>query len=245
MSGEFHKPAIQDAKAFLKTQPYICVKCKKFTDRLRYYCENCGNKKSLRKATKDDFIQYVKSKPIIVQNQNSKFDRNLYRVRTQKSVQESETKPKSKDLIYKCNSCGIKLPSGYKFCPSCGAKLEYETCRGCGIKLTIGYKFCPSCGLKLIHEEEPLDKLKEQLVPIPKESLSMSEDLEPTQNIQEAPLIPISEDTQLPSEYLELIPTKQKKKYKLTFYECKFCGMKLSSKATFCIQCGTIIKSKL
>ncbi|MFX1476831.1 MAG: zinc ribbon domain-containing protein [Promethearchaeota archaeon] len=235
MSGEFHKPLIQDAKAFLKAQPYICVKCKKFTDTLRYYCENCGDKNSLRKATTDDYEQYVKNKLLIVQNQ----------VKEQKSIQKLETKPKSKDLIYKCDNCGIKLPSAYKFCPSCGSKLYYENCRGCGRELPIGYKFCPSCGLNLIHEEEPLIKLREQLVPIPKELQPMSEDLETTQNIQEDQLIPISEDTQTPSEDLQLIPTKQKKKYKLTFYECKFCGMKLSSNATFCIQCGTIIKNKL
>jgi predicted amidophosphoribosyltransferase len=259
MSGEFHKPLIQDAKAFLKAQPYFCINCKKFTDTFRYNCENCGTKNSLRKATIHDFEEYVKSKPIIVQNQ----------IKAQKPIPKSESKPKSKDLMYKCMSCGIKLPSGYKFCPSCGSKINYEICRGCGRKLPNGYKFCPSCGLKLIHKEEPPEELKEQLVPIPKESRSMREDLESPQNIQEDQLIPISKDTQLNRETLEsvqikkedqlqatveddqlsnedekLIPTQQKKKYKLAFYDCKFCGLKLPRSVKFCVQCGMIIKER-
>ena len=56
MSGEFHKPLVQDRKAFLKAQPYFCIICKNFTDILREVCENCGNKGSLRKATKEDFL---------------------------------------------------------------------------------------------------------------------------------------------------------------------------------------------
>ncbi len=38
---------------------------------------------------------------------------------------------------------------------------------------------------------------------------------------------------------------KRKKKHKITYYTCKFCGLKLPKKANFCIQCGTIIKNNL
>lgn len=37
---------------------------------------------------------------------------------------------------------------------------------------------------------------------------------------------------------------KKKKKQKITYHTCKFCGLKLPKKARFCIQCGTIIKNK-
>lgn len=58
VSKEFHRPLIQDRKAFLKAQPFICDNCNRFTDVLREYCEHCGAKNSLRKATKEDFDQY-------------------------------------------------------------------------------------------------------------------------------------------------------------------------------------------
>ncbi len=43
---------------YLETFPYFCENCKKFTYMLREYCENCGNKDSLRKATKEDYLKY-------------------------------------------------------------------------------------------------------------------------------------------------------------------------------------------
>ncbi|MFX0141619.1 MAG: hypothetical protein ACFFDN_48725, partial [Candidatus Hodarchaeota archaeon] len=61
MSEEFNLPLIQDRKAFLKAQPLFCVNCKKFTDIFRQYCEHCGSKNSLRKATKTDFNKYIKN----------------------------------------------------------------------------------------------------------------------------------------------------------------------------------------
>jgi hypothetical protein len=55
-----HHPLIHDRKEFLKAQPFFCDECKTFTDSLLEYCENCGTKNSLRKATKDDFKFYTK-----------------------------------------------------------------------------------------------------------------------------------------------------------------------------------------
>ncbi len=43
---------------YLETFPYFCGNCKKFTYMLREYCENCGSKDSLRKATKEDYFKY-------------------------------------------------------------------------------------------------------------------------------------------------------------------------------------------
>ncbi|MFW9948205.1 MAG: hypothetical protein ACFFDX_15375 [Candidatus Odinarchaeota archaeon] len=59
-SADYHRPLIQDKKEFLKAQPFFCGECKTFTDLLLEYCENCGTKDSLRKATKNDFKFYVK-----------------------------------------------------------------------------------------------------------------------------------------------------------------------------------------
>jgi len=61
-SEDYHKPLVQDRRAFLEHQPLICNKCKAFTDTLREYCENCGAKNSFRKATELDFERYMKKK---------------------------------------------------------------------------------------------------------------------------------------------------------------------------------------
>ena len=59
-SVDYDKPLIQDRDAFLKAQPFFCVECQKFTDTIREYCEHCGTKNSLRKATKRDFDLHIK-----------------------------------------------------------------------------------------------------------------------------------------------------------------------------------------
>jgi membrane protease subunit (stomatin/prohibitin family) len=44
-----------------------------------------------------------------------------------------------------CPKCGATLPQGAKFCPSCGAAIQ-AACQKCGAKLEPGAKFCPNCG---------------------------------------------------------------------------------------------------
>lgn len=44
-----------DDKLFKKTYPYVCDSCGEFTHTLTEYCEKCGEKDSLRKATKQDY----------------------------------------------------------------------------------------------------------------------------------------------------------------------------------------------
>ena len=51
-----------------------------------------------------------------------------------------------------CPKCGAQVPSGAKFCPGCGEKVEAMTggfCPQCGKKLEPGTKFCPQCGTKV------------------------------------------------------------------------------------------------
>jgi len=45
---------------YLEAFPYFCENCKKFIYMLREYCENCGSKDSLRKATIEDFERHIK-----------------------------------------------------------------------------------------------------------------------------------------------------------------------------------------
>jgi rRNA maturation endonuclease Nob1 len=47
-----------DSKLFKKTYRYICDSCKEFTHTLSEYCEKCGEKDSLRNATKEDYKKY-------------------------------------------------------------------------------------------------------------------------------------------------------------------------------------------
>lgn len=58
-SVEHQSPLTQNRKAFLKAQPFICDKCKKFTDTLREICETCGSHNSIREAKKLDFKQFI------------------------------------------------------------------------------------------------------------------------------------------------------------------------------------------
>jgi len=44
-----------DQKLFKKTYPYVCSSCGKFTHTESEYCESCGKKNVIVKATKEDF----------------------------------------------------------------------------------------------------------------------------------------------------------------------------------------------
>ena len=47
-----------------------------------------------------------------------------------------------------CPHCGVQIPQGSKFCPSCGKKATVEkvACVHCGAGIAEGAKFCPECG---------------------------------------------------------------------------------------------------
>jgi len=45
-----------------------------------------------------------------------------------------------------CVKCGIVVPTGQKFCGSCGATQEGQPCPKCKAAVPAGQKFCGSCG---------------------------------------------------------------------------------------------------
>lgn len=60
-----------------------------------------------------------------------------------------DTPKQAKTLGVKC-ACGATVPSGAKFCPECGQKLNVKRfCHECGAEISSGGKFCPECGAKL------------------------------------------------------------------------------------------------
>jgi membrane protease subunit (stomatin/prohibitin family) len=63
----------------------------------------------------------------------------------QENTQTSPTHPH--EGLTPCTSCNTMIPTGVKFCPSCGAgQKPAPTCLTCNAALIPGAKFCPSCG---------------------------------------------------------------------------------------------------
>ncbi|MDR3311153.1 MAG: zinc ribbon domain-containing protein [Oscillospiraceae bacterium] len=58
--------------------------------------------------------------------------------------------------VVKCANCGADIPSATLFCPTCGAKNEYQSyadantkkCPSCGANMALDAVFCTSCGQK-------------------------------------------------------------------------------------------------
>jgi len=193
---DFDRPLTQDREAFLKAQPFVCDNCKKFTDILREYCENCGGKDSLRIATKDDFNQRIKiAEPIS----------EVYQLK----AEEAQLQPPISE--------GDERKGTY--CVHCGANIEE------------GRPYCHNCG-KLVLKIKPEEKQVNQpliIEPIEEEVLVEKELV--AEELIEEEILP--EEEVVVKEQIEEI-----------FFFCKFCGIKLDKKASFCTQCGTAVKRK-
>ena len=96
----------------------------------------------------------------------------------------------------KCPSCGQMLPSGSRFCTSCGTAInqpaavkpvqEGITCPACGKKLPMGLRFCTECGSE-IPEAKPLEPSQDEKQTendIPKEKLSIDQQIELLQKLK-------------------------------------------------------------
>jgi len=63
-----------------------------------------------------------------------------------------------------CPKCGAMVPSGNRFCPSCGGPMAPQAaaagppCPKCGQPTAAGAKFCPSCGASLAPPPPPTPK---------------------------------------------------------------------------------------
>ncbi|MFX1235739.1 MAG: hypothetical protein ACFFBY_14490, partial [Promethearchaeota archaeon] len=49
----------QRTKDYTKTFRYICSNCHEFANTLREYCESCGAKDTLKRATREDYHNYL------------------------------------------------------------------------------------------------------------------------------------------------------------------------------------------
>ncbi|MFW9942209.1 MAG: hypothetical protein ACFFFT_14315 [Candidatus Thorarchaeota archaeon] len=57
-----------DYKLFKKTYPFVCDKCGEFAHTKYDFCDKCGAEDTLRKALKEDYINYKKKKKLMFLN---------------------------------------------------------------------------------------------------------------------------------------------------------------------------------
>ncbi len=112
----------------------------------------------------------------------------------------------------RCVHCGAELPSGGKFCPHCGQRLEeMRPCARCGAALRADDRFCARCGAPVTGEapaetgealtlpSEPNEygfRLGQIAVPLPSADVAGRTESAPPQP-EEEPLTPPAE----PAEY--------------------------------------------
>ena len=66
------------------------------------------------------------------------------------TMAETSQETMAKKPANKCPKCGAEVPTGAKFCPGCGEKLNVQRfCSNCGQPLKEGDKFCANCGTKV------------------------------------------------------------------------------------------------
>ncbi len=96
----------------------------------------------------------------------------------------------------KCPSCGQMLPSGSRFCTSCGAAIDKPAvvkpvqegiiCPTCGKKLPMGLRFCTECGSEIPEavSAESSQSEKQTEKDSPKEKLSIDQQIELLQKLK-------------------------------------------------------------
>ncbi len=61
-------------------------------------------------------------------------------------------------MNWNCGNCGAEIEYGTKFCPNCGANINWDeseityTCNNCGEKFKGKVAFCPHCGTEMNYE---------------------------------------------------------------------------------------------
>lgn len=146
-----------------------------------------------------------------------------------------------------CPHCGQKLPPTAIFCIVCGEKVYKDKVipsRSDGLKENLMPKISELIAEKKEFVPDPIEEktvteippLKDDVVQ-PKPSIS---------NRRKEKLVPKIPDIKV--EEVQVVPTDVKVDVMERLKElrpiCKFCGMDLNKKATFCPQCGTKVKKK-
>ena len=197
------------------------------------------------------FIKRRRVRNVIIPYKNeAKLKTYISEVKTKevKPILPSSTRMAGKSIKI-CPHCGQKLHLEAKFCFMCSKKVEEDQVIPSmsdgkddmlvseipSIKDDGGQpspSISDSWKEKLTPEISDLKVDKIQPVPLIKEE---KEEIK----IIEGSLTEIKEKQPVP-----LVSDSKEKRLKVVPYFCKFCGMKLNKKATFCLQCGTKVKKK-
>jgi uncharacterized OB-fold protein len=244
-------------KTYLKTFPYFCVQCSNFSYAFQEYCEKCGFKGSIRKATKFDYDIIFKDK-----QDYKTFLKNIFKNKQEKT----EYKPSRKTDIYKYWEKEAVKKRVKKVSPT--KVTSGISCVNCGKPMLPTWSVCAYCGQKIalqesstISEVKPVKSIIPQIEKQPPSSSSLPKaqkeeewkekivqpkklDEEPkhVEKIHKQPIdVPISPPIP-PTKKVELAPEKTKK-IEPQIITCPFCDNQINQKQNYCSQCGYILKN--
>lgn len=163
-SLKIQTPLKQNWRAFLKAQPLICDNCENFTDTPREYCERCGSRYSLRKATKKDFIKYKLKTKRIGPKIEPEESQSLSSSHSKREMSNKEKDLLLKSKPYFCVKCYNFTDKPEPDGPQKPDKFYYETyCKFCGSSDSIRVATKKDIDLYFGKEKANiLDHIKEQ-----------------------------------------------------------------------------------
>ncbi|MBW2966263.1 zinc ribbon domain-containing protein [Candidatus Woesearchaeota archaeon] len=127
-------------------------------------------------------------------------------------------------------------------------KIITEICKFCGANVLAGKTYCSNCGklLKIPIEEKVLVE-KELMAEKPLQEEFLPGEEEVVEEPIEEEVLP-EEEVVIEEQIVEEVSPEEevvvKELVEEIFFFCKFCGIKLDKGASFCPQCGTIVKKK-
>ncbi|MFW9828460.1 MAG: hypothetical protein ACFFEY_12790 [Candidatus Thorarchaeota archaeon] len=166
LSPSAQTPLKQNWRAFLQAQPLICDNCGNFTDTPREYCERCGSRYSLRKATKKDFVNYQLKNKNVPHKVEPEITQSYSSSHFKKKMSNKEKNLFLKSKPYLCVKCYNFTDKPEPDGPQKPDKFYYETyCELCGSSDSIRVATKKDIDLYLGREKTNiLDHLKEQTI---------------------------------------------------------------------------------